>query len=331
MHALQATSTAFVDHNRSGMWWAIIAHSPLRLAWGGDAAVMLFFVLSGYVLAIKPPTTWGSYYRTRLMRLYLPVWAAILVALGATMAVPRVTPDPSNWWLTRQVTTGPAQVRDAALLVNPGMWMPQLWSLKWEVAFSLLLPAYLWAFRRSSSGVALFFLVATSALGWVTHAESLTYLPIFGLGVVAATKSLKVRASRPLALVAAAALMTPWAYWLQGVGALLVVLVAVGRPPNALASPVLLWLGRISFSLYLTHLVVLWIALGVGLRGPLLAAATVAISLPTAWAFHCALERPLLRVALRQRSAHSVEVQRPDNRVAARVDRESDLVRRDVT
>ena len=69
----------------------ILAYSPLRLSWAGPEAVVVFFVLSGYVLALPFATnlnrSWASYYGKRLVRLYLPVWGALAFTVAVILTV----------------------------------------------------------------------------------------------------------------------------------------------------------------------------------------------------------------------------------------------------
>ncbi|HUB75554.1 MAG TPA: acyltransferase family protein, partial [Solirubrobacteraceae bacterium] len=64
-------------------WW--LTYSPLHVIWGGGEAVIVFFVLSGFVLSL-PSARSGralravSYYPSRFVRLYLPVWGALIFA-----------------------------------------------------------------------------------------------------------------------------------------------------------------------------------------------------------------------------------------------------------
>lgn len=61
-----------------------------------EEAVLIFFVLSGFVLAL-PATLkavrWRVYYVKRLVRLYVPVWGSLVVAVvlaEATRTAPSV-------------------------------------------------------------------------------------------------------------------------------------------------------------------------------------------------------------------------------------------------
>ena len=58
-------------------------------SWDGTGAVLVFFVLSGFVLTLaftgpakSGEPRWANYYARRIPRLYVPVWAAIALAIG---------------------------------------------------------------------------------------------------------------------------------------------------------------------------------------------------------------------------------------------------------
>lgn len=77
----------------SVQWW--LYHTPLNLLWAGQQAVLVFFVLSGFVLAelvSRSSTRNGwmrGFYAQRFVRLYLPVWGAVGLAALLAVAVPR--------------------------------------------------------------------------------------------------------------------------------------------------------------------------------------------------------------------------------------------------
>src|SRR5690348_5076720 len=61
----------------------VLAYSPLHAIWLGAESVWLFFVLSGFVLTratMRPGFSWAGYYPSRMVRLYLPVAFAVVLA-----------------------------------------------------------------------------------------------------------------------------------------------------------------------------------------------------------------------------------------------------------
>ena len=294
-------------------WWATF--TPLHLGWAGPEAVFVFFVLSGLVLALPVADTgrlnlW-DYYPRRLVRLYLPVWAAVgLTVLWATV-VPRVWPDGASWWIVGNATepTVSKVVADLLLVWSPGQANHVLWSLQWEVLYCLGLPLVLVALRWAPRAwaVKLGLVAAALLLGSVAGSLALASLPLFVLGTLMAVEHRRLAAwaealdGSPLgrlwwAVAMAACVTLLLSYWLvqalplpaaavgpaedvarvlQGLGAGLVVAVVWLCPgaQAAMTAPVMQWLGSRSFSLYLVHLpVVATVALLLGGRPPLLVA-----------------------------------------------------------
>src|SRR6185312_1226739 len=65
---------------RGSLDWLLV-YTPLHIFWAGQEFVVVFFVLSGFVLSL-PIARGGrlriaSYYPARLIRLYLPVWGLL--------------------------------------------------------------------------------------------------------------------------------------------------------------------------------------------------------------------------------------------------------------
>lgn len=121
-------------------WW--LAYTPLNLAVSGRAAVLAFFVLSGIVLTLPvlEATTfdWLAYCPRRLLRLYLPVVAAIAFA-AVTFLVVRRHLDPSQGpWMTRAPETYPLldALRDTLIVGWVSGAISPLWTLFYEVWFS---------------------------------------------------------------------------------------------------------------------------------------------------------------------------------------------------
>ena len=171
--------------------WAVF--SPLHVLWNGTPAVHVFFVLSGFVLVLpftRPgaATSWVQYYAKRFFRLYLPAWASLAVAVALIALIPRTaSPLQSSWADMFVIEPSVGQVlKDGLLLLSASTINTPLWSLKWEVAFSLLLPVYVliavrWRrFWPVKIGLALLLAV----IGAVQDVEWLSYLPIFAIGAV---------------------------------------------------------------------------------------------------------------------------------------------------
>ncbi len=299
--------------------------TPLHLLWDGPAAVTVFFVLSGLVLTLpfqrESPPPWHLYYPRRLLRLYLPTVCAVVLALTLFMVFPRRTSPEFSWWVNAHAfaPTAMSVLADAALLFGTDWLNSPLWSLRWEVVFSLALPVYLFLGRLLQAqwlltGVAL---VALHSLGVAQHNDFLRYLPVFGLGVLMGFRrqqlgELANRVPRWLwPILSATALILLNAPWLPvlltyptalvALGATMLVFVFQGWEAAATLarSRVVRWLGLLSFSLYLVHepVIVSVVAL-TGSPSPLVALGLgVPLSLLAAYAFRLLVEQPSHRLS----------------------------------
>lgn len=275
----------------SAMWW--ISYTPLKLATAGVESVIVFFVLSGLVVTLpvvrRRGFDWVAYFPRRVVRLMVPVAASVLLAAVWVAAIPQQTVQAAGTWLSNSSTPNFSWeyiVKAIDLLGGDGQINNPLWSLRWELTFSLLLPVFVIAAiavrKWWIAG-----LVAACALTWLgarAGSGELEYLPAFFVGAVIAVRLDAVRnvADRinvrwyrhPLwaALTAGSALLLI-APWLVGpdVGQIpeldsvlkgLVPLAAGGLVVSALGwkplralfeSRLFRFLGAISFSLYLVH------------------------------------------------------------------------------
>jgi peptidoglycan/LPS O-acetylase OafA/YrhL len=274
----------------SALWW--LTYSPLKLTNAGPEAVVLFFVLSGFVLAIpvfKGGFNWLAYFPRRFVRLMLPVAGAVALASVLILIHPQ-TPVPSfSGWLARastaELTWG--GVLNALNLVNGQYRIDNpLWSIQWEMIFSLALPIFgiiaivvkrWWMLGIAASLVGVW-------IGALTGTAAFLYLPVFMIGVllaaglgplmklITAINALRlswliwaVAVTAGLFLLIARWLVTPEVLameWVRPlftalvpVGALLIVVSALGSKLTARILTVrpARFVGRISFSLYLVH------------------------------------------------------------------------------
>jgi peptidoglycan/LPS O-acetylase OafA/YrhL len=110
-------------------------------------AVLVFFVLScsrwrlpSQYRRVGPITTRGA------CRDFTSGAGALVLAVTLAALVPRVVAGDQSWWINAHaanMTLGMV-ARDAALLFNASLLDSPLWSLRWEVTFSLLVPLYVW-------------------------------------------------------------------------------------------------------------------------------------------------------------------------------------------
>jgi peptidoglycan/LPS O-acetylase OafA/YrhL len=299
------------------------AYAPRAfVTWGGSVAVAIFFVLSGFVLVL-PVTSSAlnlrSYYPSRAIRLYLPVWAAIALAGGLHVAADWRQIDGASWFLN--VHGEHLGIREAfrdATLFKAGGWayIESLWSLRWEVIFSVLLPAYV-VVGRATRKLPLIMGVLALALIGARASSFLRYLPIFFLGTLLAFQVTQIRAawatSSPivrLLIVAATVILCTAGAWapvgssaggvepmLEALGATSVVALAIAseRFDEILTRRPVHWLGTRSYSLYLVQeSIVVSVAFLMGGRPNtiLFLVLTVPVTLGAAELFFRLIERP---------------------------------------
>lgn len=184
--------------------------TPLSILMAGRFAVMLFFVLSGFVLSLPyfagTNSSYGPYIARRFCRLYLPFAFAICVAallchwLGG-FALPMLSDHLNRAW-SRPVTANVVASHLMLLTGNIRLDDP-VWSLVVEMRISIVFPLLvLWVARFGWKGVAAGVVVAfvcaklKAALGGEYTADSLAgsflfmgrYAPFFLFGIITAAR-----------------------------------------------------------------------------------------------------------------------------------------------
>ncbi len=310
--------------------------SPLSVLWSGPAFVIVFFVLSGLVLAL--PAAQGkrfnaaAYYPSRMIRLYVPVWGALILAFILREVYARRASPNATWWLNAHAVnlrlSGPAH--DASLVFGSGgMGLTSvLWSLRWEVLFSLFLPLFIWLAQRSRRWHPPLAVLALAVIFLSGSHQGAHYMPTFLLGTLIAfnmdviiglpqrlaARPALYRVVKPALVLAALGLLgcSRWVHVtnttshglvavLVAAGATLAVLCPLLHPgvARALETRPAQWLGTRSFSLYLVHepiVVTLAFVLGIPALG-VLAVPAILASLLVTEAFYRAVERPGHRLA----------------------------------
>lgn len=285
--AYYASGPGFADHPVA--WLA--TYTPLHFVWAGSEAVDLFFLLSGLVLALpalrRDRRWWAAYFPRRLIRLYIPTISAVAFGYLLLVLVPRNDLAGLGAWIEDRPNqiTGLGALHDLSLINGVSYVISTLWSLQWEVQFSLLLPIFVFAALalRHILLLEVSLLSVAMLLGGITYDGRLLFLPIFAVGVAMAVdfERLRALASRIDSLghsrwmwtgMAAASVALFTAYWsLSGfedfrwlyaitrlmivVGALGLVFIAAFAAParRMLENRIFQWLGVLSFSLYLVH------------------------------------------------------------------------------
>lgn len=255
---------------------------------GGRPSVIVFFVLSGYVLALSVDRNGDGYLPflvRRMCRIMLPFAAAALLAAALAHVVQTLPPISLNGWfdtswhapvtrllLERHLAlTGKEQ--DAQLNVVS-------WSLVYEMRVSIIFPALFLFARRSLAGTLACSLGLWAAAN-VAMACNFTCLPYYSYGMRSAAALtayfiiffaagiglyLKREVVADTAARIPALLLAIFSLGLLSIendatllaGATLVVgAAAAGRFDRVLLRREAVWLGRVSYSLYLVHLPVI--------------------------------------------------------------------------
>ncbi|MGO4299185.1 acyltransferase family protein [Leifsonia sp. RAF41] len=267
-------------------WW--FTFTPLKLLTAGPEAVIVFFVLSGFVLTLPllsgRPFDWMAYYPRRIVRIGLPTLCSLLFAAALALLIPQQIDHAMSSWVASTsmpgLTVGRFIQQIDPTFGNYPLNNP-LWSIYWEVAFSMMLPLFvglaiwtrrIWPLVLAAASLAVFF-------GVVAGAGGFHYLPPFFVGVLAAVILPGIRRVGAtisgwragwlvwLFVVLISALLLV-AHWMVPDGVVSVALVALQplaalgllicclewRPLAGLLShQPFRWTGKVSFSLYLVH------------------------------------------------------------------------------
>src|SRR5208282_6007156 len=151
-------------------WYNAINLSPLRTLFAAHEAVVLFFVLSGFVLSIplsgdRPPG-YGLFLLKRFCRIYLPFVAAILIAAVCSFFLYSAAPtgDP---WIDQTWSVRPTIALVLGHLLTTTRSAAQLntaiWTLIVEIRVSLIFPILFWLTRRLHPALSLGCLAALAA------------------------------------------------------------------------------------------------------------------------------------------------------------------------
>lgn len=292
-------------------WTQIAAQTPLHVLWEGHAAVVLFFVLSGFVLYLLlagAKLSMPAYVAKRVVRLYVPYLTAIVFGLIGAYAVTGDTLQGFNDWINKfwswPVTW--SSIGKHLLFIgqfNSDRYDFTIWTLIHEMRISLVFPVIFLMVRHMRWWAALMpFVVASVTMvalrqpvmregldvagfaahgGLTAYVLTVHYLLAFAIGASLAhhreqlfaayarqprrtrillgilTFTLYVYGGKALHITGLVTMMPYDWPLMMAAGLLLVTVAAEPALRRTLEAPVFQYLGRISYSLYLFHPIVL--------------------------------------------------------------------------
>ncbi len=318
----------------------VLFHFHVPYFSSGFVGVDIFFVLSGFLITVllceerrrTGRTDFPAFYRRRALRLF-PALGSVLIVLIVYAYLLR--PPGRGIPMGAEILGAAFYVNNwlfAFDILPTGQPLGHTWSLSIEEQFYLTWPLLIALGSRSrwaGLGLPLFTGLAASAsatfraihwslyenwnrayFGLDTRADALLWGCLAGLLVFRWTPSIALEGAGVLGLIAGSLLSTTREMHLQAgslvigvsTATLLMGLVSPGRSPvrRILEWPPLMWLGRISYGLYLWHFLVYHGLLKLGIvRG--FAGVGIAASLAVAVLSYFTVERPFLRLSRRDR------------------------------
>ncbi|WP_159882265.1 acyltransferase family protein [Paenibacillus puerhi] len=289
-------------HSLEGYWLVkLIRYTPLRVIWAGHEAVMLFFILSGFVLALpflaKQNTIYIPFAVKRVFRIYIPYLTAIFVAIALSATYPGEISGLSSWlnefnWNT---AFSWSLLADHLLLItnfDTGAYDQVIWSLVHEMRISLLFPLIMTAVIRFHwRWVTLLglFVSALVLVHWTWYSVTLHYTFMFAVGALLAKhREALIRRYKETSYIVKAGFMIAaillfgffklpsWVLpfgnpslikfatdWGNTVGAAMLILAALsgGRFTSVLLFKPVHFIGKISYSIYLYHVILLLVSI----------------------------------------------------------------------
>jgi peptidoglycan/LPS O-acetylase OafA/YrhL len=273
--------------------WSWLLKTPLCLLVSGRASVLIFFVLSGLVLTFQfsRPSSLRAYYVKRVCRIWPPFAAAILFSAGLYCVV-QPTPLPQfGAWFAQTWSHAPTLsvlLQHLSLIFGGDASLDNpIWSLTHEMRISIVFPLIVLAVRARpllaiAGAIALEVAAAWVGpalgpiMGEIAHTASYAFLFVVGAAIGVRLPAVRALIARvpawvrgggwavalflvtltPAADTAAGSRMHSLLLFAAGIGGSVVVALCTTENPvtRVLELPIPLWLGRVSYSLFLVHI-----------------------------------------------------------------------------
>ena len=268
--------------------------TPLGILCNGTAALMLFFVLSGFVLSLpfvnnERPLKLTEFYIRRIFRIYPAyLFAIILAVLLKQFVFDTNGLEPYAHWLNNVWSwhwdkNSPLEILKTLLLIGPDFKInyidPPIWSLVIEMKMSIILPFFILIVSRGSKAVNIGFLLV---MAWLTYEHNAWAISVFYLGILMAKYKDQVLAfiqswktATVIGVVILALLLYNnnyellepikrinlpskyiLSYFLSAIGSCVILMTVLARPGASLffQKRIFTFFGDISYSFYLVHL-----------------------------------------------------------------------------
>lgn len=303
--ALPMFYAALSGQSSNDFFVEILTFTPLHLLWTGHEAVILFFILSGFVLSLpylnNRKLVYKNYLIQRFFRIYIPYIVIILISifLQTLLYNPGGIAGMSKWFNWMWMLPLDKELFSHFLFMSGELthnYNTASWSLVHEMRISLIFPFLVLLIKKTSffhdiTLILAVFLLRYAVPGDLAYklSDTLYYALFFVIGAVLAkyreplgSMFQQMNKALKLALFAAALLLYNW-HWNFGMvlaetspyrslfedkaigdlfiaaGACLFFMFAIYSPftEKVLTHKIPLFLGKISYSLYLVHPVVL--------------------------------------------------------------------------
>lgn len=286
----------------TGFLLKLFSFSPLHIFWNGHAAVILFFVLSGFVLSISHYNGLKFYYWSylikRICRLYIPYFVIITISVlllnfyEGNHSTEQISYQFTKSWNARRNTHDYINL----LLLQGKIDIVNfpLWTVIIEIEIAIILPFFIKIIKRLNFYGNLIFIGAYLALvKLATHtvtdlditARNLYYLPFFLFGSLLYKHRTKFKNLRVvnvyyiIIVFISIAVLCDWEWlivwfvkydkanflvavsdYMVAIGSVLLIIICIssfGSIRKVLNTAVFQFMGKISYSLYLIHVVVI--------------------------------------------------------------------------
>jgi peptidoglycan/LPS O-acetylase OafA/YrhL len=286
----------------------IVQYSPIRVLWAGHEAVILFFILSGFVLSMpfinRKEIKYTGFLIKRIFRIYIPYIIAVLFALILKQIFYANSTNDIAWvdkhW--GEDITAETLIGHLFLVTNYNTLPidPVIWSLVHEMRISIIFPLLIFIVLKLKLKKSIILAISLSVIGIVltglglnpsegylsSYAHSIHYVAMFIIGALLAvnyeklvgicSKLSTVKKSSLLIIglclytlqigigfFIQSELLLFFREWIIALGATILIVFSMAsmRASNFLNKKGIVFFGKISYSLYLFHIPILFASL----------------------------------------------------------------------